>query len=148
MDIFEYIDRVKANFDKQPEPRYNTKKYFMGGLATLSPEAARSSFRLLCENSMLRCPSVEQFALPKEDVHVQGLADYFLAGTQIVLAETAKGEKAKEEEPEEDLAAAAAAKATAMDTRGVAFAVLAWLERKAQGCPESRNWSTGSPNRG
>ena len=34
MDIFEYIDRVKANFDKQPEPRYNTKKYFMGGLAT------------------------------------------------------------------------------------------------------------------
>ena len=31
MDIFEYIDRVKANFDKQPEPRYNTKKYFMGG---------------------------------------------------------------------------------------------------------------------
>ena len=34
MDILEYIDRVKANFDKQPEPRYNTKKYFMGGLAT------------------------------------------------------------------------------------------------------------------
>jgi len=31
MDIFEYIDRVKANFDKQPEPRYNMKKYFMGG---------------------------------------------------------------------------------------------------------------------
>ena len=27
MDIFEYIDRVKANFDKQPEPKYNTKKY-------------------------------------------------------------------------------------------------------------------------
>ena len=27
MDIFEYIDRVKANFDKKPEPRYNTKKY-------------------------------------------------------------------------------------------------------------------------
>ena len=34
MDIFEYIDRVKANFDKQPEPRYNTKKYFMGGSVT------------------------------------------------------------------------------------------------------------------
>tara|TARA_X000001388_G_scaffold60264_1_gene45613 strand:- start:126 stop:2264 length:2139 start_codon:yes stop_codon:yes gene_type:complete len=34
MDIFQYIDRVKANFDKQPEPRYNMKKYFMGGLAT------------------------------------------------------------------------------------------------------------------
>jgi len=34
MDIFEYIDRVKANFDKKPEPRYNMKKYFMGGLAT------------------------------------------------------------------------------------------------------------------
>ena len=31
MDIFEYIDRVKANFDKKPEPRYNMKKYFMGG---------------------------------------------------------------------------------------------------------------------
>ena len=34
MDIFEYIDRVKSNFDKKPEPRYNMKKYFMGGLAT------------------------------------------------------------------------------------------------------------------
>ena len=34
MDILEYIDRVKANFDKQPEPRYNTKKYFMGGSVT------------------------------------------------------------------------------------------------------------------
>ena len=34
MDIFEYIDRVKANFDKQPEPRYNMKKYFMGGSVT------------------------------------------------------------------------------------------------------------------
>jgi len=31
MDIFEYIDRVKANYSKQPEPRYNMKKYFMGG---------------------------------------------------------------------------------------------------------------------
>ena len=30
MDIFEYIDRVKANYSKQPEPRYNTKKYFIG----------------------------------------------------------------------------------------------------------------------
>jgi len=34
MDIFEYIDKVKANFDKQPEPRYNMKKYFMGGSVT------------------------------------------------------------------------------------------------------------------
>ena len=34
MDIFEYIDRVKANYSKQPEPRYNTKKYFMGGSVT------------------------------------------------------------------------------------------------------------------
>ena len=34
MDIFEYIDRVKANFDKKPEPRYNMKKYFMGGSVT------------------------------------------------------------------------------------------------------------------
>ena len=34
MDIFEYIDRVKANFDKKPEPRYNMKKYFMGGAVT------------------------------------------------------------------------------------------------------------------
>ena len=34
MDILEYIDRVKANFDKKPEPRYNTKKYFMGGSVT------------------------------------------------------------------------------------------------------------------
>ena len=34
MDIFEYIDRVKANFDKQPEPKYNMKKYFMGGSVT------------------------------------------------------------------------------------------------------------------
>ena len=34
MDIFEYIDRVKANFDKKPEPRYNMKNYFMGGSVT------------------------------------------------------------------------------------------------------------------
>lgn len=34
MDIFEYIDRVKANYSKQPEPRYNMKKYFMGGSVT------------------------------------------------------------------------------------------------------------------
>ena len=34
MDIFEYIDKVKANFDKKPEPRYNMKKYFMGGSVT------------------------------------------------------------------------------------------------------------------
>jgi hypothetical protein len=34
MDILTYIDRVKANYSKQPEPRYNTKKYFMGGSVT------------------------------------------------------------------------------------------------------------------
>ena len=31
MDILTYIDRVKANYSKQPEPVYNTKKYFTGG---------------------------------------------------------------------------------------------------------------------
>ena len=31
MDILTYIDRVKANYSKQPEPVYNTKKYFIGG---------------------------------------------------------------------------------------------------------------------
>jgi hypothetical protein len=30
MDILTYIDRVKANYSKQPEPVYNTKKYFIG----------------------------------------------------------------------------------------------------------------------
>ena len=34
MDILTYIDRVKANYSKQPEPVYNTKKYFMGGSVT------------------------------------------------------------------------------------------------------------------
>jgi len=37
MDIFEYIDRVKANFDKQPEPRYNTKKYFTDNVDDIGP---------------------------------------------------------------------------------------------------------------
>ena len=37
MDIFEYIDRVKANFDKQPEPRYNTKKYFTDNVDNIGP---------------------------------------------------------------------------------------------------------------
>ena len=31
MDILTYIDRVKANYSKQPEPVYNTQKYFTGG---------------------------------------------------------------------------------------------------------------------
>ena len=34
MDILEYINRVSTNFDKKPEPRYNMKKYFMGGSVT------------------------------------------------------------------------------------------------------------------
>ena len=34
MDILTYIDRVKANYSKQPEPRYNTQKYLTGGLVT------------------------------------------------------------------------------------------------------------------
>ena len=34
MDILTFIDKVNQNFDKQPEPRYNTKKYFMGGSVT------------------------------------------------------------------------------------------------------------------
>jgi len=34
MDILEYINRVNTNFDKKPEPRYNMKKYFMGGSVT------------------------------------------------------------------------------------------------------------------
>jgi len=31
MDILTYIDRVKANYSKQPEPRYNTQQYLQGG---------------------------------------------------------------------------------------------------------------------
>ena len=34
MDILTYIDRVKANYSKQPEPVYNTQKYFTGGSVT------------------------------------------------------------------------------------------------------------------
>ena len=30
MDILTFIDKFNQNFDKQPEPRYNTKKYFIG----------------------------------------------------------------------------------------------------------------------
>ena len=31
MDILTFIDKFNQNFDKQPEPRYNTQKYFTGG---------------------------------------------------------------------------------------------------------------------
>ena len=34
MDILTFIDKVNQKFDKQAEPRYNTKKYFMGGSVT------------------------------------------------------------------------------------------------------------------
>jgi len=34
MDILTFIDKFNQNFDKQPEPVYNTKKYFMGGSVT------------------------------------------------------------------------------------------------------------------
>ena len=37
MDILEYIKRVNANFDKQPEPRYNTKKYFTDNVDDIGP---------------------------------------------------------------------------------------------------------------
>ena len=37
MDILTFIDKVNQNFDKQPEPRYNTKKYFTDNVDDIGP---------------------------------------------------------------------------------------------------------------
>ena len=37
MDILTFIDKFNQNFDKQPEPRYNTKKYFTDNVDDIGP---------------------------------------------------------------------------------------------------------------